>query len=83
MLSKIGCGFRIVRICGHAVLVIRRIADAAWGLFSMTPSDLVRLRDAAERDDVMPILESVRCLTIARTQRECVEYAVMNVEVAS
>lgn len=71
MFSSIGHGFFIAldsTSTSDTPRVAKRIAQSAWGLFDISATDLIRLRQAAELGLAAPELESLRCIDIRRSR---------------
>ena len=72
MFSYCAFGFYLVLVGkDNRIFVVKRVAATAWGLFELSGSDLLRLRQAAEDRLPMPTLSSLQCLYIGSTRKEC------------
>ena len=68
MFSLIGQGFHL-DVNSKVPRVAKRIAQSAWGLFEISASDLILLRQAAEQGLATPQLQSLQCIAIATCRR--------------
>lgn len=71
MFSLIGHGFHL-DINSKVPRVAKRIAQSSWGLFEISATDLILLRQAAEQELATPPLQSLQCIAIAPCRRSLV-----------
>ena len=71
MFSLIGHGFHL-DINSKVPRVAKKIAQSAWGLFEISATDLILLRQAAEQGLATPPLQSLQCIAIAPCRRSLV-----------
>ena len=78
MFFSIGEGFYLVthhaatKFKNDTPLVAKRIAKTFWGVFEITASELVLLRQSVESGSTPPPLKSLRSICIVRTRQGCI-----------
>lgn len=74
MNSYVGFGFSMAGVADDGdICLIRRVAISAWGLFTISTDDLIKLLHATECEAAMPTLNSLTCVYVSWTRRECLQ----------